>query len=210
MPRSKKGQFQKGNVPPKFKDLTGLRVNHLTVVSREPNRNFASYWLCLCDCGATAVVSCNELKAGQKTCGKCGLSNRLSKKDSAINDLIYGYKQNSKSRKVSFLLTREQFSVLILNPCMYCGSLPSNKLLVGKKAGVFLYNGIDRKDNKKDYTLENCVSCCKMCNFAKRDVDHQEFLTWIKSIKFPPISIEQIRSWNPKFAEAKGLIPLES
>jgi hypothetical protein len=31
--------------------------------------------------------------------------------------------------------------------------------------GEWVYNGIDRVDNNKQYIKENLVSCCKKCNF---------------------------------------------
>ena len=51
--------------------------------------------------------------------------------------------------------------------------------------GGFIYNGIDRKNNGKGYTEDNIVSCCKQCNFAKRNMSYKEFKFWInKLVKF--------------------------
>jgi 5-methylcytosine-specific restriction endonuclease McrA len=37
------------------------------------------------------------------------------------------------------------------------------------------HNGIDRKNNSLEYTLENCVPCCRQCNFAKQGLSEIEF-----------------------------------
>lgn len=58
-------------------DLTGRRVNRLTVVRRVANKNRVPMWECLCDCGQTKVVSGNHLRqADVIDCG-CGRSDRL-------------------------------------------------------------------------------------------------------------------------------------
>ena len=32
-----------------------------------------------------------------------------------------------------------------------------------------------RMDSKLDYTLDNCVPCCKTCNYLKKDLTFEEF-----------------------------------
>lgn len=50
-------------------------------------------------------------------------------------------------------LTPPQFQALLDGACAYCG-------LLGAK-------GIDRVEPQGNYTLENCVSCCCVCNYVK-------------------------------------------
>lgn len=45
-----------------------------------------------------------------------------------------------------------------------------------------LYNGIDRINSKKGYTLDNTVSCCSTCNTAKLNMSLEDFKTWIIKI----------------------------
>lgn len=33
-----------------------------------------------------------------------------------------------------------------------------------------MYNGVDRVDNEKGYTKENCVPSCGSCNFKKKAI----------------------------------------
>jgi hypothetical protein len=50
------------------------------------------------------------------------------------------------------------------------------------KYGVYIYNGIDRVDNTRGYSIDNCVACCKQCNWAKRELPQQEFIDWIHRV----------------------------
>lgn len=43
-------------------------------------------------------------------------------------------------------------------------------------------NGIDRIDSSKGYTIDNCVSCCPLCNQMKSNIDQNMFLTQIEKI----------------------------
>ena len=43
----------------------------------------------------------------------------------------------------------------------------------------FLRNGIDRIDNNKGYTKENCVPCCDICNRIKMDLPYNVFIEHI-------------------------------
>jgi len=85
------------------------------------------------------------------------------------------YEINSIKRGFKFKLSMEEFTALIYLNCFYCGAKPYNKMTNtgsnGKKINfVLYYSGIDRKDNKKGYTPDNVVPCCKRCNRIKSDL----------------------------------------
>ena len=50
---------------------------------------------------------------------------------------------------------------------------------MNKETHEFIYNGIDRKNNDMGYRLDNCVSCCTLCNRRKGGMEYAEFITWI-------------------------------
>lgn len=85
------------------------------------------------------------------------------KKKHTPEQRFYDYKHASKSRNLEFLLTYEQFLDLTSLECFYCG-----RMEIG-------FSGIDRIDNFQDYTIENCVACCKQCNYAKHKYTKSEF-----------------------------------
>lgn len=49
--------------------------------------------------------------------------------------------------------------------------------------GHFYFNGIDRVDNFKGYTLENSVPCCTICNRAKSNMLYDDFMSYIQRFK---------------------------
>jgi 5-methylcytosine-specific restriction endonuclease McrA len=92
------------------------------------------------------------------------------------------YKRNAKVAKREFTLTFEQFHALISKPCTYCGSPPVKHKTIGRYNGICPTNGVDRIDNSKGYTVDNCVSCCKICNHAKNDMSVDEFAAWLERV----------------------------
>lgn len=54
----------------KFIDLTGQKINRLTVLEKGLKRGNEWYWKCLCECGNECEVAGNSLRAGRtKSCG---------------------------------------------------------------------------------------------------------------------------------------------
>ena len=49
----------------KLIDLTGKKINHLTVISKAISKNRHVYWTCKCDCGNIVDVSSEVLRAGK-------------------------------------------------------------------------------------------------------------------------------------------------
>lgn len=58
----------------KFQDLTGMKFNRLTVVSRTENQGYNTTWLCKCDCGNEKIIRGSALKNG--TIQSCGCLHR--------------------------------------------------------------------------------------------------------------------------------------
>lgn len=169
-------------------DLLGKRFTRLLVVKfsgvKEGRRE--SLWECLCDCGNTAIIPAGQLRSGQtKSCG-CYHKIRtrelfsLPKKEVTLGRVLCDYRRKAKSRGFAFSLTRGDFGNLIFSSCYYCGSPPENNLR--QHGERLLYQGIDRKDNDKGYTLDNVVPCCKTCNLMKKALSHDEFLAHIHKI----------------------------
>lgn len=78
------------------------------------------------------------------------------------------YKREAENKGRNYELTREQSIGYFLDNCYYCG--------YGACSGVLL-NGIDRKGNYGDYTVDNCVTACEMCNIMKGgELDDDQFI----------------------------------
>ena len=68
------------------------------------------------------------------------------------------YSKGATSRNLEFMLTEEEFAIIIQQPCYLCGL--SDK------------SGIDRFQNSIGYRLDNCRACCGHCNLMKKDIDY--------------------------------------
>ena len=104
--------------------------------------------------------------------------------EAAFNSLLRGYKSAAKRRGLKFELSREEFVALTKRSCYYCGVDPHTVYSAGHHYinGTYVYNGIDRIDNDKDYTSSNVVPCCFACNRAKMDTPYDDFICWLDRI----------------------------
>jgi len=174
-------------------DLVGKRFGRLVVVSLDRvSKQRQTVWLCKCDCGNEKVISIVQLRdGGVRSCGclrhetstETGKMRTIGFGKAAGNSVLYGYKKSARLRGLSWELSDDEFFELVTRNCHYCGDPPS---LVSKRSatfnGSFIHNGIDRINNSLGYTKENCVPCCKNCNYAKRKLDYDEFLVLIRKI----------------------------
>lgn len=96
------------------------------------------------------------------------------------NDMYATYRKSARKRKIAFDLDREVFRKLIQQPCVYCGGLDTKRHR--RTFQEFHLNGIDRKDSRIGYTETNCVSCCSACNYSKRTLSMEDFLSLVKKI----------------------------
>ncbi|MBT6050762.1 MAG: hypothetical protein HOG49_28500 [Candidatus Scalindua sp.] len=185
----------------RVKNLDGQRFGRLLVLERDYKRqqersSNSSYWKCKCDCGnekSFCGPSLTRKGGGTQSCG-C-LSKEMVAERNAIlfsknhgvvaqNAIYYRYKRMAGLRDLNFDLSVKDLRSFLQQDCFYCGSKPNNRHRNKRKKMIYdyMYNGIDRKDNKKGYSLDNCVPCCKICNRAKDVMSLKEFEEWIKSV----------------------------
>lgn len=109
----------------------------------------------------------NFLKNGETLCSNCA-NKRMSGENNAQykhgNSLYPMYRNNARKRNIFFDLSIEEFEKLIPSNCFYC----SDKS-----------NGIDRWDSNIGYVFDNCVPCCKECNFLKNNTNPDLFVSRI-------------------------------
>jgi len=84
------------------------------------------------------------------------------------NKFKFGYKYPARKRGYEFKLSFAQFTKLFIGECHYCG--------------VENARGIDRVDNNIGYIIDNCVSCCGVCNKMKWKLNKDDFLEKVKQI----------------------------
>ena len=114
------------------------------------------------------IVSCgcyrNDIQA------ILGPRHALPKDRAGLNAVLNRYKQGARARGYEFLLTDDEFDKLTQMSCYYCGTPPSQIFFRKGSLEKYTYSGVDRVDNTKGYTHDNCVSCCDECNYAKKGV----------------------------------------
>ncbi len=74
------------------------------------------------------------------------------------------YQNRATANEIEFKLTKEEFTKYCEDKCFYCEEYPE------------IFNGIDRCDNKKGYTLDNCVTACTTCNMMKGGFSREVFI----------------------------------
>jgi hypothetical protein len=111
-----------------------------------------------------------------------GTYHKLPFGEAAFNDLCARYKLSALERNLDFNLSIDEIRHLTKQDCYYCGISPYRTHKVNKRVGEYIYNGIDRIDNTIGYTVENCVSCCYICNRMKHAMAHIEFIQHIERI----------------------------
>lgn len=171
-----------------FVNLNGKTFGRLKVLGTcGIDKNGGYLWKCLCECGTETRVKGYSLTSGHtKSCG-CRhrwLASILHKKDkirpgAAFRKILRQYKISAKTRGISWMLTDEQFRDIVVRPCHYTGRLPS-AIYTAASGETFVYSGVDRKDSDQGYTLGNCVPCCAMVNWAKKDTPYDAFLQMVR------------------------------
>lgn len=103
--------------------------------------------------------------------------------DKRLEDVEHVYRKYKRdaelTRNIYFELTLDEFEAIVLNNCYYCDSVPGRQYDRTKHVKM---NGVDRKNSKIGYVLDNCVACCTECNIMKQKMSVKEFWLHIEKI----------------------------
>lgn len=162
-----------------FQDLTGQVFGRLTVLERGPDKDRDNgknvvMWSCKCSCGNKTLVAGGSLKSGRTMSCGClqrertsiiSAEYRISSMENTVRHYWNKCKNRARKKGIPFTLTKKQVGSLIFQNCHYCGQEPKQSF--GTK-NYQPYNGLDRMDSDKGYTIDNVVPCCGNCNRHKR------------------------------------------
>lgn len=114
------------------------------------------------------------------------------------------YKKRSKRKGITFDITKEEFLTITQKCCYICNAPPSQKYVHSYKSASlartpFMYNGLDRVDNKLGYQMGNVMACCGTCNHAKKAQSLNKFLQYIR--RCYKVAIEPYLKGEPPDAE---------
>jgi hypothetical protein len=169
----------------------GQKYGRLTALRRAGWLGGEPAFLFRCDCGVEKVIGAQSVRRGvAKSCG-CfrkewakhhGATHQGPGRDGKAYLRYYrkNYFYRAKKHGIVFNLDLDKFERLALSPCFYCGAPPAST--EDSRYGSYPVNGIDRKDSGGGYTLENCVPCCKRCNYGKNALSVAEFKQWIERV----------------------------
>lgn len=178
-------------------NLTGQKYSKLTVLDPAPSQDGRTTWKCQCECGIIKIVKTDNLRDGStKSCGCWNDEQRSARAEKMYSKIIKYVPQEASARRVwkkrYSEMPFEDFFKLSQQNCFYCKTLPSNlsnnaktdknSSEYAKTNGDFAYNGLDRIDNNLPHSKDNCVPCCKYCNYAKRERTTEEFKQWIEQL----------------------------
>jgi hypothetical protein len=175
--------------------MIGGQFGYLTVISKAPSKVFKggthSMWNCICVCGKPYVAYGTTLRKSKTISCGCYKQQKMRKPkgEAGFNDLFNEHKKFCRKKNRESTLTKEQFKKLNQDNCAYCGEVPKNVHIAHhgrSKEHIehekYVYNGIDRVDSSKGYIEGNCVTCCKLCNIAKHNLNVEEFYNRIVRI----------------------------
>jgi hypothetical protein len=157
---------------------------YLTIIKKlsKKKKNSASYYLCKCICGNKVERTLSSIKQSKNASCGCKRGYGDNHFTALVNRYHSQYIHTSKIKNIEFKLTRSEFEKYIFCICHYCGTKPSHEFKSNGYSTFILVNGIDRIDNSRGYETTNSVSCCKVCNYKKRDKTYASFLARIKKI----------------------------
>lgn len=108
---------------------------------------------------------------------KTKIRERQFKKSRTIKSRYLKSINEAFRKKVEFKISLEEYETLINNQCYYCNNELGSKVV----AGI----GLDRVNNSIGYTVDNVVSCCKICNRIKNEnLSSEETVAAINAILF--------------------------
>lgn len=148
-----------------MEDLTGRKFNYLTVIEfshRQPQGKCVQYyWKCRCICGKEILVTRNSLMRGRKSCG-CKSKKRMIFENNHENSIRHGesktrlYKIYSKMKERCYYDKNSKYYQEGIKVCDVWKNSYINFRDWAKSHGYKENLTIDRIDNTKDYSPENC------------------------------------------------------
>ena len=162
--------------------LKDKRFGKLIVIDYAYTKNKKTYWLCKCDCNSSPkiILGSKLTYGGVKSCGCLRHSKHYDLPYQWIYSILLRWVKESRYHDfIKDVMSYEDFLTFTkIDECHYCGEKivwSEHTTYIGqyynsdrkRKRNVNRKYNLDRKDNSKGYTKDNCVVCCTQCNFIK-------------------------------------------
>jgi hypothetical protein len=166
-------------------DLTVISVPYLKIVGKS-RRYIVKV---RCKCSREFIADSSRIRTGEtKSCKDCSfrarsLRNTVSQIEQIFRRLVI---DRSKKHNIDVTITSEDYFKIASKNCYYCNDPPAKLARFKNRKYVnneeISLHGIDRLDSKKGYHIDNIVSCCTSCNYAKHKLSEKEFINKIMKI----------------------------
>lgn len=175
----------------KIKNLKGMKVGHLTVISRASrNRQGSITWLCKCECGNQKVYSSDHLTRKKYPVQSCGCKAiKLGSEHSqwkGVGDISGNWwnthilrERRTKRTKLPIKITIKDAWNLYLKQDKKC-ALSGLPIII--RNGSYGDASIDRIDSGRGYELDNIQWVHKDINFMKRTYSQKYFIELCKKV----------------------------
>lgn len=144
-----------------------------------------------CACGREWITTAHFLRRRKgHACKNCAYKSRpQSTQKFTAEERMYRMTIVTRANKagIPVYLSQQEYIEIARRDCHYCGEKPRSKLwesrnrILANRDPIEL-NGIDRKNSDGPYSVDNCVACCKTCNFMKHDCEYEEFLSHVQRV----------------------------
>lgn len=169
-----------------FRDITGLKINYLEVLRYVGKNKYKNcLYECSCKCGKMVIAEKSDIEKQRiKSCGCLKIERSKERiysiEESLVRQVYRDYMAQARTRSRFFDLPFNFFMNKVLANCEYCDRVPSNLKKRVKDDTQLLYSGIDRVDNDKGYTIDNCKTACYDCNQGKHTLTEKAFYLWVE------------------------------
>ncbi len=137
---------------------------------RRKNRRVVPAWICEEE-GTGKLVTLSEMHILRRT-------GRKNPWQSTMRAVYTSYRDRCIRDNLYWGISLDEFKELTAQKCHYCQKPPANCY-----RKVFVYNGLDRKNNSAGYSLSNVVPCCRDCNYMKGDqLSYEEMLVAMTAV----------------------------
>lgn len=141
-----------------YGNMIGKRFGRLTVISQAESRKGRRYWNCVCDCGNTKVVDTRHLNdGGTSSCGcfRSEMARKNQTKHGMLNTPIYRAWNSMKNRCKEDNQNRPHYYDKGISVCKEWEE-SFEKFYEDMGKTYFEKAFLDRIDNTKGYSKENC------------------------------------------------------
>ena len=147
-----------------------------------------------CSCGGQVVnINIGNLMNEKKPVRRCkecsqkkvGEGNRVYGKQVPRRRIWGSYRASAKKRGIPLTISFDSFIYYLEGSCVYCGKTGLSYANPNKGEDwidKYTYTGIDRVNPNLGYEEGNIQSCCKVCNYAKLEMNDDEFYEWMNGV----------------------------